>query len=78
MKKQFLIGLICSLLSLSAIAEEEKKAPKSVVNDYIELCTIYATEDDISKEELDSYLLNCVNEELKDNGYKEVNSLKDE
>jgi hypothetical protein len=77
MKKQLLIATICSLLSFAAIAEEGKEAPKMVIADYIELCTTYAQDDGIS-ENLDSYLLDCVNTELKGSGYKEVKSLKDE
>jgi len=78
MTKQLLVGAICALLSVAVVAQEAAEAPKSIIADYIELCTSYATEDGIGKDDMDSYLLECVNTELTDNGYKEVKSLKQE
>jgi hypothetical protein len=74
MKK--LLIVIFALASFASIAGEQKKAPQSAVDEAISLCQNYAVEDGISGEELASYLLACVNDELAAQGYEPVDTIK--
>ncbi|MET1256144.1 hypothetical protein ABVT43_13470 [Aliikangiella sp. GXAS 311] len=68
--------LIVALFSLNALAiNEPKDAPKDVLDEAIELCKRYASEDQINPEELEVYLLDCVNSELETQGYKPVEKI---
>lgn len=50
-------------------------ASKTVINEAIELCKEYALEDGVKKEELETYLLECVNEELESRGFQKIESI---
>jgi hypothetical protein len=72
--------LLTSLLALSvlhfqAIAEEAKPAPPEVLKEIKQECAEYAKEDEIPKEELSEYMLNCVNDELAERGFAPLKKL---
>lgn len=69
------ILLLLALFTTNAIAFEAVAAPEEVIKEYLELCKGYATEDEISDDELPSFLLGCVNQELESNGYQLVDSI---
>lgn len=74
MKK--LVPLFLGLAMSVAFAQEEKvDAPQAVIDEAKQLCEKYAEEDGIAAEDLDSFLLECVNEELEAEGYNKIESL---
>lgn len=56
-------------------SESLVKAPEEVIKAATETCRSWAKSDEIEEAELASYLLNCVNEELKYQGYSPVTSI---
>jgi hypothetical protein len=67
--------LTLSALHFNALAEEAKQAPQAVLKEIKQECAEYAKEDEISKEELGVYMLNCVNDELTERGFATVKKL---
>ena len=55
--------------------ESQVKAPQEAIKAATETCRSWAKDDEIEEAELASYLLNCVNEELKYQGYSPVASI---
>jgi len=51
------------------------KAPENVVKAATEQCQSWAKEDEVEEAELAAYLLDCVNEQLLDQGYKAVSTI---
>jgi len=75
-KKVFLIFAMA--LSTGVIADDTSAkgpAPKEVIDQAIKTCQEYAKEDEVVAEELESYMLVCVNGELEDQGYDKVDSI---
>jgi len=75
MKNYLLSMTVLLLLSFSCLANELAIAPDDVISDYIELCNSYAIEENIEENQLNEYLLNCVNDELTANGYEKIEKL---
>ena len=69
--KKVLFALVV-LASFSCVAGEQKVASKDAIDAAVSLCKGYATEDGVSSDELASYLLSCVNDELEQQGYQAV------
>lgn len=70
-----LLGLAC----FSTYAEDElPEASKEIIQDYKQLCMIYASDDNVAKEQMAEYLLTCVNDELSEQGYQKIAQLDDE
>lgn len=71
------------LLSLSAFAQpptdtdqpKQEAAPADIISNAKEMCTAWAKDDGIEQEQLNEYLLNCVNNELSYDNYQPVDSL---
>jgi hypothetical protein len=55
------------------VASEE--APNGHVQNLLIECKQYATQDEITEENLNSYLLQCINEELENSFYKKITTL---
>ena len=76
MKKTLLVTLLTTGLAsgflTNAVADELPEAPAEVVKQAIEDCKEWAKEDDISAAELYKFVLNCVNDDLKDQEFKTV------
>lgn len=76
MKKSLLIALFTTGLAsgflTSAFADELSEAPAEVVKEAIKDCKEWAKEDGIAAAELYSFVLKCVNEDLKDQEFKAV------
>lgn len=51
------------------------KAPSDTLNSAKELCKSWATEDEVTGDQLASYMMRCVNEELEYQGYSPVASI---
>jgi hypothetical protein len=57
-------------------AEEElPEAPRAVLDSIISNCRDYAIEDEVAAEQLNEYLLTCVNQELSDLEYRQLAKL---
>jgi hypothetical protein len=64
---------------LSVNAETElQEAPISVVRDFVNLCSEYSVEEGVKKDDLNAYLLDCVNAELQEQDWKKVDKLPEE
>lgn len=77
--KLFAMGalLLATVLPVMADepAEQPADAPAAVIQEAKATCLKWAEEDGVAKEELDSYLLQCVNDQLADLGYKPVTKI---
>lgn len=71
-----------TLFATAAFCEEEKdnldEAPKSYLVNLLSECKEYASHEDITEENLSTYLLACINEELEASYYKQISSLPTE
>ena len=68
----FALGLV--VFSVSADADLPE-APISVVKDFVYLCSDNAIEDGIPEDQLDSYILDCVNSELEEQDWKKIQEI---
>jgi hypothetical protein len=70
---------LTSPLAYSEEADSEKlEAPKSYVINLLIQCKDYAVEDEVSKEDMNKYLLTCINDELEMSDYKLITALPKE
>ncbi|TLU65125.1 hypothetical protein FE810_09365 [Thalassotalea litorea] len=78
------VGSLFTAIAFSAVAEETyeleyaEEAPASYIEQVLDTCKIYAQEDDVSAEEMMSYLLACVNDDLEMNDYQTLSTLPKE
>ena len=56
-------------------ALEQEQASPEIISSYKETCTTWAQDDGIEAENLNNYLLDCVNQELSYGGYASVESI---
>jgi hypothetical protein len=80
MKKTILILTLLALSSSFVYSEETAEpelmeASESYVISLVSLCKDYAKEDEVDKENLNAYLLTCVNDELESSYYKPIKVL---
>ncbi|TWX48094.1 hypothetical protein [Colwellia hornerae] len=83
MKKTILAIALLALTSSIAHSEEAEPAlmdaPSDYVSSLLSQCKEYAVEDEIAEADMKTYLLNCINDELKEGDYKAIKVLpKDE
>lgn len=67
-----------SVLCAPLYANEEdtlQEAPKEVIEQALQACRSFAVEDEVMSEDLNAYLLDCVNDELEANDYKKIAQL---
>lgn len=78
MKKTLAFTLLV-LFSNISYSEEEKPvledAPKSYLLSLLSECNEYATQEEVAEQNLNTYLLQCINEELEASYYKPINVL---
>jgi len=73
MKKVLLtLGL---LLATTVMADEQPKADKEVIAEFEQYCTELAQEEGTDGKDLKVFMLECVNDELKSEGYQLVTTL---
>jgi pseudouridine-5'-phosphate glycosidase len=73
MKKVLLtLGL---LLATTVMADEQPKADKEVIAEFKQYCTELAQEEGTDGKDLKVFMLECVNEELKSEGYQLMTTL---
>jgi hypothetical protein len=78
MKLRFCFSvIILGLISLTLTADDLPDAPKDLLDSTIKECKEYAAEDGIEQEKMKIYLLECVNSELEDQGYKKLDKLEE-
>jgi len=66
------LGLV-TMIAGSLWAEEELQEAPAVILDSVKAsCRTYAEEDEVKAEDLDAYLLKCINEELSDLEYRAI------
>ena len=74
MKKIILALAFSALISNTAFSEEAEsvlmEAPSDYVMSLLRLCKDYAIEDEITKKDMDNFLLICLNDELEESDYK--------
>lgn len=79
MKKIILACMMLSLASSASFAQDDevelKQAPKEHVLALLKSCQNYAVEDETAKDELDAYLLSCINDELESEDYFPIKAL---
>lgn len=74
--KKYIIALLFSTICLNAaFADELPDAPEDELQASIKTCTDWATEDNVVAEELKLHVLNCVNDDLTNMGYKNVTKI---
>ncbi|BFT29820.1 hypothetical protein D210916BOD24_09960 [Alteromonas sp. D210916BOD_24] len=73
MKGLMLIGL--SALTFSAIASGSEEAPAELIAELTQYCKEIAEDEGTKGKPLDTFLLECVNDELEAEGYQKVKSL---
>lgn len=70
---------LTSPLAYSEEAVSEKlEASKSYVISLLMQCKDYAVEDEVTKEDMNKYLLACINDELEMSDYKHITALPKE
>ena len=77
MQKKVLVMLFI-IFSISSQANDDvelTEAPESYIQMVLETCKEYAVEDQIETAELNSYLLDCINDDLVENYFKPLTSL---
>ncbi|MCL1076259.1 hypothetical protein [Shewanella dokdonensis] len=73
------LALLAAMLVTFVVMADDEPLPQASVADIKELvqvCRQMATEDEVSKAELQDYLLDCVNDQLNEMGYQQVKSLQ--
>ncbi|MCH1920145.1 hypothetical protein L9G15_11960 [Shewanella sp. A3A] len=71
-----LLGLALLVASGVVSADDELPAASAAdVKQLVQVCRQMAIEDEITKDELDEYLLDCVNDQLNEMGYRAVDAL---
>jgi hypothetical protein len=69
--------MVVTLAGANLRAEEQlPEAPVPVLESVKANCREYAEEDGINAEELNAYLLKCINDELSDLEFRAISSLK--
>ena len=80
--KKIIAFTLLVLFNNIAFSEEEKEsldeAPKSYLVNLLSECKEYASQEDIAAENLNTYLLACINEELEASYYKLITTLPTE
>jgi hypothetical protein len=76
--KKVLCALVAGLVFTSSVIanDESQTASKEMVANTLASCVEWAAEDEVSNEDMDKYLLECVNDVLTSNGFKAVSSVK--
>lgn len=72
-----LLGLAL-LVASGVVCADDDEAPvasASEVKQLVGVCKQMAVEDEIVKEELNDYLLDCVNDQLNEMGYRRIETL---
>ncbi|MGI2259096.1 hypothetical protein [Shewanella sp. GXUN23E] len=72
--------LVSALLSVSVMANEaaEEQSPVATLDEVVSLlndCSARASEQSVADEDLEQFVLDCVNEQLSDMGYQQIESL---
>jgi hypothetical protein len=78
MKKSLTILALLAVFSLPVFSAEEEAlqdAPADYIKSVLETCKAYAVEDEVDAKDLETYLLECVNEDLEANNYKLLKAL---
>jgi citrate synthase len=76
------IILVLTLLTLSSnlayseeVEPELMEASQEYVINLLSMCKGYAQEDEVSKSEMENYLVTCINDELAESSYKAITVL---
>jgi len=81
MKKTVIFILLASFANIGHSQDndnEQEDAPKSYIQNLYSDCKAYAELEEVTQESLDTYLLDCINEELKTSFYKLITTLPTE
>ncbi len=73
MKKSILA--LCAVFAFSSVADERPEADPETIAELKQYCMEVAQEDGTGESTLAEFLLNCVNQELLDEGYKPIKKL---
>ncbi len=77
--KTILISTLLTVAAFSVFANDDdshlEEASVGYVSQVLATCKEYAVEDEVAAKDLNSYLLECVNDDLDANGYKKITSL---
>jgi len=82
MKKVILALIVLPLIFNIAYSEEAKeeleKAPNFYLLNLLYGCKLDATQDEVKEDNLNKYLITCINDELESAGYQLINVLPKE
>lgn len=73
---KFLLGLVLSLTLFGAVADEGEVADAALIAELKQYCNDIAEEDGTGGQNLNTFLLECVNNELTNEGYQKVEKSK--
>ncbi|QHJ12235.1 hypothetical protein FX988_02486 [Paraglaciecola mesophila] len=72
---KFLLGLMLSLTLFGAVADEGDVADAALIAELKQYCNDIAEEDGTDGQSLNAFLLECVNNELTNEGYQKVEKI---
>tara|TARA_R110001592_G_scaffold89078_1_gene262037 strand:+ start:21498 stop:21812 length:315 start_codon:yes stop_codon:yes gene_type:complete len=72
---KFLLGLVLSLTMFGAVADEGEVADAALIAELTQYCNDIAEEDGTGGQNLNVFLLECVNNELKSEGYQAIEKI---
>lgn len=65
-----------AFVTTSNLADEQTIAPQELIREFTLMCLEWANDDNVAANELNQYVLNCVNDELSSDGYRAISSIK--
>jgi tRNA splicing ligase len=69
------LAVLALLLTMSCIADDRPIAGDDLLQELKEYCQDIAHEDEVSEEDMEDFLLACVNEQLELEGYQPIKRL---
>ena len=67
--------ILCTILSFSTFAEDRPQADSELIEELKQFCMEISEEDGTGELDLAAFLLDCVNSELDEEGYRPVTKL---
>ncbi|MFT4994889.1 MAG: hypothetical protein ACI965_001931 [Paraglaciecola sp.] len=75
-KMKYIALILAACLSFAAVSDELTVADEDIVQELKQFCEEVAAEDGTGDQELQPFLLGCVNKELSDEGYFNLDLLE--
>ncbi|MFQ3198413.1 MAG: hypothetical protein ACJAUL_000030 [Paraglaciecola sp.] len=72
---KFILGLLLSLTLFAAVADEGELADAALIEELNQYCAEVSAEDGTGTKSQEQFMLDCVNEELANEGYQTLEKL---